>query len=477
MELEILQQLVTTPEKLVEKVTGSKKYDDTASKMYDVNSHDVLNPAKREDKQIKDSKGQPNTISVTRIPVPLQELIVMLRAAFLCGNPIQLSCNPEEGQETELLAIIKKIWDDNKLDYESKGIAEKMMSECEVAEIWYAEPADENYWKGTANEGLKYRFRVHIAAPSLGDSLYPVFNRRGDMIAFGRGYKVREDDKEVEQFDLYAADFIYYYTKGDQGWTARQEAGSDGIERDKVVNVTGKIPVIYYTQKRPEWFNVQWAIDRLEQLLSDHGDTNRYFSSPMVVVEGEVKSFPQRDDNGKLMELKDGAKVQYLTWDQSPESLELEYNNLRSIVFDFSQTPDISIKQMQALGTYSGIALKMLFLSAHLAAARKEEIFGKAIQRRINFLKAAVAVMNPKLEEAARMTIKPKFEYFLPKNEAEMIGMIGESKAGGFLSGETATAQNPLVEDGASEWEKIKEEGKAKASNPTGLDKLFDDNA
>jgi SPP1 family phage portal protein len=218
--------------------------------------------------------------------------------------------------------------------------------------------------------------------------------------------------------------------------------------------------VIYYSQELPEWSDVQDLIERMEKLISNHADSNDYFGSPTVFLEGEIEGFATKGEAGKVIQGKSGAKASYLTWDQAPESIKLEYSNLRSLIFDLTDTPDISIENMKSLGVFSGIALKMLFLGAHLKASEKEEIFGKGIQRRINYIKSALAVINVATAGAATMAITPSFEYFLPKNNEELVTLLNTATGGkATMSTQTAEKNNPYVDDPEKEMVLIQEEG------------------
>jgi SPP1 family phage portal protein len=452
MEITELQSLLGTFEDLQKKVIAAKpqgtKFEEI-QKEYNPNEHGVADKTLRPDK-ISTNGETTTVIPVARLPIPLQKRIVSRAAQFLCGNPIELSANPADQLQKDLLSLIIKTWDDNKLDFESKKLAKIMMSETEVAELWYTEDADETFWANTPNAGRgKFKLRMKVLANSLGDSLYPVYNNAGDMIAFGRGYSLLVEGKNEEHFDLYTADQLVLGTKSQAGWTT-----------ESIKNITRKIPVIYYKQDAPEWSDVQALIDRLERTISNHADTNDYFGSPMVVTKGKILGFAKKGESGKVLELEGSeSSAEYLTWDQSPESVKLEMTNLRSLIYDMTDTPDFSFDQLKGMGTFSGIALKMLFLGAHMKAADKEETFGKAIQRRINYIKAALAVINAKMEPATALTVKPKFEYFLPKNDLERIEMLSTATgAKPILSRETAVGLNPFVTDVEAEIKRLDEE-------------------
>lgn len=453
MELSEIKELATNFEKLRTKVMSAKKNSSAIVdylKQYEPEKHNIMDTAVRPDKLITtDDKGTTKSVSVARLSIPMQKKIVGLAAAFLCGNPIQLSGSPANEAEKKMLAVVLKTWSKNKLYFDSKTLAKIMMSETEAAEIWYVQPAPERYWANTPNEGRKLRIRMKIIANSLGDSLYPVFDNSGDMVAFGRGYKLSVDGKDEEHFDVYTEDTVYLGVKKESSWEMATEA-----------NQLGKIPVIYYCQPKPEWSDVQTLIDRFEKTLSNHSDTNDYYSSPMVKVKGTVKGFASKGETGKVLELEEGADAEYMSWDQSPKSLELEFKNLRSLIYDLTDTPDISIEQMKSLGTYSGVALKLLFLAAHLKAADKEEIFGKCMQRRINLIIEAMTKVNVELERGSGIEITPQFEYFLPKDEEGMVNMLVNAVGGGkpIMTTETAVRKNPLVDDPEQEIELLKEQ-------------------
>jgi SPP1 family phage portal protein len=454
MELSELQSLVSEWDKLRNKIVteaGKTKTVKTYLDQYNPASHSITNTTDRPDKIItveENGASVTKTVKVARLVLPIQKKIVSMAAAFLCGNPIQIDATPSDQTQSNILEVVRSTWTSNKLDYESKRLAKILFSETEVAELWYTEPVDNTYWAGSPNEGSKFRLRMKVIANSFGDILYPLFNNAGDLIAFGREYALKVDGKEITHFDLYTDKVIYLSEKIASGWDTKEEP-----------NLIGKIPVIYYSQPAPEWADVQTLIDRFEKTLSNHSDTNDYFASPMVKVKGKIAGFAAKGESGKVLELEDGAEAEYMSWDQSPKSLELEFKNLRSLIFDMTDTPDISIEQMKALGTYSGIALKMLFLAAHLKAADKEENFGVCIQRRLNFIKEAMAKINLSLSKATALDIRPRFEYFLPKDEAALIDMLVTATGSKpIMSQSSAVSRNPIVDDPEKEMEALKEE-------------------
>lgn len=450
MEIEQILPLIASADipTLRSKLTPEKVDDSKINdylKEYQPETHKV---AGRPDKIITiDDKTK--SVPVAKLPIPMQKKIVQLSAAFLCANPVQISATPKPGNQEYAQAGIVKTWTDCKLDYKTLQLAEILMSETEVAELWYLEAASSDYWDDTPFAGAANKLRMRILANSLGDTLYPSFNAAGDMNAFGRAYFIKTDYGTVQHFDLFTDDKIYLAVNNGTVWTVT------GKE-----NPIGKIPVIYYRQARPEWMDVQALIDRFEMSISRHGDANDYFGAPTVTVSGEIEGFAEKGEDGKVLQLKNGAEAKYLTWDQSPESVKLEQENLRSLIYDMTDTPDISFQQMKGLGTYSGFAIKMLFTSAHLKAGRKEGgVFGESIQRRLNFIKAAITkVIKASLKDAMSMEVKPVFTYFLPQDIQADVETLVSAVSGGVISQETAVKRNPLVENAEQEMKLIKGE-------------------
>jgi SPP1 family phage portal protein len=135
----------------------------------------------------------------------------------------------------------------------------------------------------------------------------------------------------------------------------------------------------------------------------------------------------------------------------------MEEENLQGWIYAMSQTPNITFAEMKGLGALSGIALKLLFMDAHMAVKNKEEVFGLGLQRRLNLLKAAIGlVVNTKFAKLADMTqVKPVLTPYLPMNETETIDNISSSIQSGIMSKETALENHPMIVDVKTELERL----------------------
>lgn len=451
-----------------------------AIKQYKVSSHAVMDPVSRPNKTIKkdlsenttdgntDSKNQSKTatqeVPVARIATPFQKLIVERRTGFMLSDPVTINAiysSENNKNEESLLAMVESIHDDNKMDYKNKEIARRLMSEMEVAELWYLAES--------GKEKPKYTLKVKILSPDLGDGLYPLFDKTGSLIAFGRSYKLKNEKGEsIEHFDVYTAEYEYKYINLNNTWKLDDDVKVMTNEGEKkinpVPNTTGKIMIIYYNQKNPEWSDVQSMIDRFETVISNHADMNDYFGSPILTVIGEILGYAQKGEQGKVLQLSadvERAQAEYLKLDSPPESIKMEIENLRDLVYAMSQTPDISFNQLLDIGgNISGMALKMMFLDAHMAVKCKEEIYGVGLQRRLNLLMAVIGkIIDTSLDQASKtLRLKPVITPYLPQNTTEIIDNLSVSRTAGIISTETAVEKNPLVTDSDTEMERIKQD-------------------
>jgi len=432
-------------------------------KQYDPFEHDVMEVKLRPDKIIdvegqeyKDSitgeiKNEIGTelVEVNRLPVPVQKKIVLIAAAFLVGEKISIESLPSDSNEQTLLDMVNKVWRDNKLDFKSKEIAKLMMSETHCAELWY-DYAHDSYWNGTVNEGIKRKPGVYILAESKGDKIRAVFDQYNDMIAFMRGYEVTVDGKEVEHLDIYTEDQIINAVKGTDNWDVTPKA-----------NPYKAIPVIYYSQDRAEWSDVQPLIDRKETKLSNNADSNDYFGDPALVASGDVENLPRKGEIGKQFKVTGGGSVEILAHDGASVNTHKEFDMLNDEIHAGTHTPQIDFNTMKDIlgsGT-SGIALKLLFMDPQMKASDKQEKFGEMIQRRLNFIiKMLVSFNSLSLEKASGLVVSPKFRPFMPINDVEFNELLIKAYEAGMISRQTMIEKSTLVNDAKAELKQIEKE-------------------
>lgn len=460
MDVNFLIDNLNTPEVLIPEIKKEhdSSFDNKIFKDYNPENHKVNSKTYRKDKNIltPDPSGAtkddgspvmvPSVEKVNRIAIPMQKLITIRSTAFLTSGGVSFKANPEGAQEEKALEIFKEIWRKNKCYFKNSDIGKAIYSETECAEIWYTRKLKDN----------EFEIKCNIYKPSDGYDLIPVFDNNRDMIAFGLGYKTTRDKEKIENIDVYTVDKLYKYEAVNGNWVL---ASGEGMV-NPIPLLYGKIPVIYYSAKKAIWTDVQPIIERLENLISNFGDTNDYNGSPILAASGEIKGFSAKGESGKVVELAQGAELKYVSWDQAPQSIKLEAEKLEDFIYTCTQTPNISFAQMKGLGAVSGVAFERIMIDAHLKAKDMQNgIYGEGIQRRCNFLVSAISSLYSDCKEAGNLDITPEFELFKIDDKMERVDMLLKANGGKpLMAHKESIAANGTTDDVEKTYEEIKSE-------------------
>lgn len=431
----------------------------------DPKQHEVFDRIKRPDKKVKVDKPENSNqaINVTtgaeqeeetrlepvaRIAVALQKLIVKRAASFTFGNPVQLNAEATTENEKLVLKALKRILYDVKEVAHNRKLARTIFSITEAAEVWFpVEKVHNNY-------GFPSRFKLKVAifSPLMGDKLYPFFDETGDMVAFSREFKGDSEGKETVFFETWTDKEHRLLVKKDEGWALVEEY-------PKTVSI-GKIPVVWGRQDDVEWQDVQWLIDRLEKLLSNFADTNDYHASPKIFVKGELIGFSKKGESGAIIQGDENSSAEYLSWANAPESVKLEIDTLLRLIHTITQTPDISFDSIKGIGAISGIALKLLFMDAHLKVQDKMETFSDFLQRRVNIIKAFLANINTSLKnECESLVVEPEVvPYMIDDERAKVDLLVAANGQKPLISQKTSVALSGMIQDAEKEYDQILEE-------------------
>lgn len=396
-----------------------------ARKVLDPKLHDINDAILRKDKRVIvtddqssdsaqkviDTGGESKsykTEPVARVSLALQKLIINRAVSFTFGHPVNYEATPENDNQQMVKRAFERILYDVKSTSLNRRIARALFSFKEVAEIWYpVEHPHETYGFST-----KFKLKCQIVSPMFGDILYPYFDDSGDMLAFSRSFSKYGTDKvDTEYFETYTDKYHYLWQNTSAGY-----ALVDGYPKPVAI---GKIPVVYAHQPHFETEDVDRLIDRLETLLSNFADTNDYHASPKIFVTGQINGWSKKGESGAVIEGEEGSTMQYVSWQNAPESIKLEIETLLKMIYTITQTPDISFDSVKGLNL-SGVALKLLFMDAHLKVQDKREIFDEYLQRRTNIILAYVGKFNTKLERDAQlMEVKPSITPYIITSEKD----------------------------------------------------------
>jgi SPP1 family phage portal protein len=316
--------------------------------------------------------------------------------------------------------------------------------------------------KQNTNYGFKSNFRLRciLFSPEQGDRLYPYFDETGDMVAFSRSFsrmdgKGRACPAPVDYFETYTDAGHWLWATGVNGYEV-----VNGYP--KPISI-GKIPVVYGSQDQFETEDVDTLIDRLETLLSNFADTNDYHASPKLFVTGDIKGWSKKGEAGAVIEGEEGADMKYVSWANAPEAVKLEIETLLRMIYTITQTPDISFDSLKGLGAISGVALKLLFMDAHLKVQDKREIFDEYLQRRVNVIKAYIGKFNTTLENDCEiLEIEPEITPYMLTNEMDKINIwLAANGNKPLVSQKQSVKSANLSQDPEADFDRIQNESAA----------------
>lgn len=442
----------STTQKIIDTLKQGKdktKIIEEARKQLDPKQHDIMNPILRRPKNKDENDKNKDVISIA---LAYQKWIVRKEKAMIFGNQPILRANPKDETEKAVLKAIERILHDIKEPSFNRKLAESIGSFTEGGELWYLKEGKDIH----DSYGFKTKMNIKAMLLSLkkGSELFPCKDDFDDMIAFSRNYTKKVDGKEVEYFEVYTQNFTYLFEnlkewKIIEGYPKKQELD--------------KIPAVFGEQENVSWYDVQDLIERIEVLVSDHGEVNDRNAYPILKVIGKLKNYLNKGPGGGV-ELDKESDMSYLSWDQATDSIKLEIDNLVRNIQLFSQTPNISFDEVKSLGALSGTALKMLFLDAHLKVMEKREIYDEYLQRRINIIKKILATLNPSWKSAIdNLVIEPEIVPYMVENEKEQVEIALLKNGGKQLESHEKSVKNWQGQD-TEDYEKIKQE-ETEASN------------
>lgn len=178
-----------------------------------------------------------------------------------------------------------------------------------------------------------------------------------------------------------------------------------------------------------------------------------------------MEGFAEKGEQGAVFQGGKDTKMNVLSWDHSPESVKGEIAYLFSIIFAFTQTPDISFENMKTLGNNtSGAAIRLMFTDPFIKVGNKTEMYGEMFTRRSNIVangicNAGIYVKGIDMSVAENIDFEPVFEPYIPKNNVELMQLINQSNGGKPSTSQRRSIElNPLNDDADSVEKEMKEE-------------------
>ena len=419
----------------------------------------------QKDKKVK-GKG---IVPAVRIPIPFQNKIVATATAFEVGEPVTLV--PEIfGEDTNRNALsdeIHRLFRSNRLDSKFQKAIMLQKSELQCAILFYTQPVKKgDLYTQPIGEDRAKDIKSKILENKNG-RMAPHFDGFGDMQAFTWQFDTIENGKTVMNTWVYTDTLVYKFSN---------RSGTFGLD-SKDPHDFSKIPVVYFSQERPEWYLAQHMIDRIEVAMSRLGASNDYSGHPILKLYGDVQGAPDKDEDGKALRfnmVEDEANpgkfshgdAEFLTHEGAPEAVKEELDRLEKYIYSLTSTPDISFDNLKSLGDISGIAIKLMFLDAIMKSKLNEGANRTAMERIISVLVSGIVTTTvTKLRgEAAKTFFSIQFNSILPDDLQSSVETYARAVEAGIISVETAVADLDMTGDAKQELADIRagQERKAK---------------
>lgn len=412
----------------------------------------------QKDKTIGSGEKSTN-VKAVRIPINFAKKIVTTATAFEVGKPVTLL----PSSETELSKLISLIWKTNRIDSAILQLISLKKRETQGALNFYISEIKQDGLFNKILVALNLKANKEIKSKILDNTagtMTPYFDGNGNMILFMWEYSTTSsENKTIKNVQIWD-DKSSYLLSDIKGSMLLESTLLHGFDR---------IPIVYTSQDEPEWFDVKDLIDRFEVAISKGGGANDRTAHPILLTIGKIQSLPDKDDDGKVinlpMEKDDEGKyvngdARFLESSGGNESHKNELELVWKLIFSISQTPDLSFDNLKGLGNTSGVALKLMFLDAIIKALMNEGENRTMIERILNIIMSGVSnTTNTNLSKlAAELYYEIKFNSILPDDLQTASDIIIKLKDSGLLSKQTSLRLLDIIENPDAELELIKTE-------------------
>lgn len=246
-------------------------------------------------------------------------------------------------------------------------------------------------------------------------------------------------------------------------------------------------PVMYWRIPDVVWGPGQDGIERVERILSDLGENNKYFAYQILFVAGGVLNLPPVGQMGKTIAAKStDAKAEILQPADASNTFTVDLEKNLDLLWETLGIVVIEPKELKA-GENTGAFIRNLYWREVQWSTNMIAELRPAFMRLISIFKELVAkIENDSEFNKIKMTYL--LEPYVPKNITEEITNICMSKNAGLTSVETGAGEipfnNPMeierlrkeAEEAAAKEEAVKdaEAKRTAASDPTVVEEAGD---
>lgn len=359
--------------------------------------------------------------------------ICNFHSTYICGNPVSLT-----GSKS-LLEKIQEIYKYGGFYNTDFMLSDKLVKYGNAYEYVYRDN------KGNITSKLIQN-----------ESAYPVFDERGNYVAFIEYYTNLE---HISYFNVYYPDKV-------DCWSNERE---NLHIIDTFKNISG-LPIIYKTLNDWDYRegeglleNIIPILDEIEDLLSKMGDSIYMLSlNPLLVGTGQaIEGSIDKNVTGTYVNLENGGELKYVNSVMDYQSIKYYLDTIMNVLNQTAYIPSI-LGGNGNIANVSETSLKMLYQLADVFALMNEKVLREGMNERINIIRKLIG------SEDDKEYVDINFNYARPQNQSELLDNLKKQYDMNSISTETIIEKSNLTND------KVMELDRLKGMNRKSVDKVDD---
>lgn len=385
-------------------------------KELDVREHEVF----KDPNYLDDVRGK-HIDKKTRIGLAEQEMYVDRIISLMFGIDVQRDYQTgDDATLKEVAKVIESVFTKNRINSLNRSRFKHYFGACQMATLWQGvEGKTVNYGGKTS----KIKIQNRVFAPDKGDSLHPLYDEWGDLIAFGimfnRNNGVATNGNKLTD--------RYFILSTDKGVRTFKSNGSNWLQVGDIQGVQiGKIPITFIERPLPIWGNTSNLTTEKEWILSRNGNYIRHNSAPRKVLslqetetmdfnslleqvnitlglakvnaDGEVVTVPESERTSKAnldsfdYTLPSGSDLKMVEWEGAVQASEFELDQLDRRQDKLIRLPDMSFASLSNISTET---MRIALEDARLKVLDESGKVIECMSREINIIKEFIKPMFP----------------------------------------------------------------------------------
>lgn len=423
------------------KVPQQKFYDE-----YHTSGHGIYDPLVYQDIRVPNDDGGFDIHYVNRISLPIQSDSVDIVLAHMLGNKTQFSDSTVGENNADIMSKYKELWEEKGIDILRNDLIKSVLSVGDGAVLFY---------RDTDTKEFKWKVLSFLD----GEQIYEKKDKFGKLEYFGRFYSQLSETGELTNYcDIIDKVNYITYSNTNGGWEVI-ESSAHGFRT---------IPVIYHFRKAGAyWTKVQSNIHNLEVMISRLSEDNRVKTKSKYHLKTDnPKSVSTSSAGGTDMVVTDSTgDFKLISGADISGQFKFEWDTCTEVIYN---SLGMVFPKSKSSGDMPTGSMKMMFYPTERIVFQLINEFNDIVNKINNLFKEGITFEHPELStELFKLKVNTSIKMFSPQDDSSVMTMLGQGKALGVISTQTAAENAPYAAN--DEYKRIEEETAA-ASAQLALD-------